>query len=225
MMRADVKRLSDAEVINLDRCYAESDRQQGMSRRAQALLAGAGESGPVRCWYVLRVSVGHENAVDEALRKLFVETWLPVDSTQPKRRGGRSKAKREEQDNPALPGYLMIYVSDTDRVLIGIKAVDEVVDIVGGWMQPKPVSESDINGFRAFLKLSERERRKLAAEEMKRRKPIAEGDRVTVTDGALAGRKGTVSREANDASLWVDIMLFGGTVSAMIPLANLSKTE
>lgn len=213
------------EPINVDRAWIESDRQMGLSRRAQALLAGAGESGPYRCWYVVCVAHGHENAVDEALSKIGVETWLPVDSTRPTRRGGRSKGKRDVVPNPALPGYLMVRISAFAHVLVGIKATEDVTDIVGGWENPKPVSESRINEFRDFLQLSERERRKLAAAELKKRRAVCEHDGVTVTDGPFAGRDGVVAREKDEATMWVNMKLFGGVVPVAVPLAQLEKSD
>lgn len=235
MMAVRGKQLSEAservwldqkgEPINIDRAWSESDRQIGLSRRSQALLAGAGESGPVRCWFVVCVAHGHENAVDEALGKLGVETWLPVDSARPTRRGSRSKGKREVVPNPALPGYLMVRISAFAHVLVGIKAAEDVVDIVGGWENPKPVSESKINEFRAFLQLSERERRKLAALEMKKRRPVCEHDSVVVVDGPFAGRDGVVVREKDEATMWVGLMLFGGVVPVAVPLAQLRKSD
>jgi transcriptional antiterminator NusG len=213
------------EPINIDRAWVESDRQVGLSRRAQALLAGAGESGPVRCWFVVCVAHSHENAVDEALGKLGVETWLPVDINRPTRRGGRSKGRREMVPNPAVPGYLMVRISPFAHVLVGIKACENVLEIVGGWENPKPVSDSDINGFREFLKLSERERRKLAALELKKRRPVCEHDSVVVVDGPFAGRDGVVVREKDEATMWVSLMLFGGVVPVAVPLAQLRKSD
>ena len=92
MMAVNVKQLSEVEKINLSRCEAESDRQMGISRRQQALLAAAAEDGLARRWTIIKVEPRRENDVDNLLSRAMIEHWLPLrkaDSTVGGRRRGQ----------------------------------------------------------------------------------------------------------------------------------------
>lgn len=229
MMAVNVKRLNSDERVWLDREGAPidtapffdlSDRQQGLSRRQQALLAAAGESEPDRRWYVLCVVSGHENAVDDDLQRRHVETWLPIDAHRPKRRAGRGKSARCERGEVAFDGYLFVRICPTARIMQSLMRTDSVIDAIGGWERPVPVSDSDISRLQAFVAMSPRERRRQEAELRKYMRGFEEGDTIMVLDGVFKGMQMRVERIGKD-SAWGFMPLPGREIAITMPLANL----
>lgn len=229
MMAVDVKRLNSKERAWLDRhgvpidtspFFDLSDRQQGLSRRHQALLAAAGESEPNRRWYVLCVATGCEHAVDDDLQRRGVETWLPIDAHRPKRRAGRGKSARCERGEVAFDGYVFVRISPVPRVMQSLMHTDGVIDAIGGWERPFPVSDSDINKLQAFVALTPRERRRQEAELRKCTRGFEEGDTVVIREGVFKGMAVRVERIGKD-SAWGFVPVSGREIAITMPLANL----
>ncbi len=206
------------EVINLDRAYAESDRQMAASRRKQAQWAAAGLSGPARNWYVLVVEPGADIPVDSDLVSRKVETWVPLDTFLSKPRPGREQSARSQL---AIPGYVFVHIEATDDVLQSLLATDGVVAPIGGWTMPKPVHDKDIGTLRAFLALSPFERKKRIRAEAKASRNIAVGAAVRIVNHPAEGHAGVVIREGRDGCLRIDVAMMGGTVAMNVPVANL----
>lgn len=233
MIAVNVKRLNSNERVWLDRqgepidtapFFDLSDRQEGLSRRQQALLAAAGESEPNRRWYVLCVVAGHEIAVDDDLKRRGVETWLPVDAHRPKRRAGRGKGARLERGEVAFDGYLFVRICPTPRVMQSLMQTEFVIDAIGGWEQPVPVSDSDINKLHAFVAMSPRERRRQEAELRKCMRGFEEGDTIVVREGLFKGMRMRVERIGKE-SAWGFMPLPGREIAITMPLANLLDRE
>jgi len=211
----------DGRAIDTARAEAAGERQRGLTRRAQALLAAAGMDAPCREWFVLKLAPGSDKAVDRALGDARVEHWMPVE--KPVRRA-RNGVARMPEEQPALRGYLFIHITPLADHWHGIMSVEGVVGVLGGWERPWPVAEREIAELRRFFGLSAKERRREAARHKQAVAPIGAGDDVVVTGGPMAGRTGKVERAADSVSMRVILDLFGGRVPVSIPLANLSKS-
>jgi len=214
-MRADVKRLNEADAINLERCYAESDRQIGLSRRSQALLAGAGESGPAMRWFVLSVAPNSDKAVEESLRKAGVECWRPME----KRLRKAPHAKRQVTFlAPVLPGYLFIRVVNQDRTWSGILSLEEVHGVLGGRSGPVPVPEDKMLKFKK--KLAEKSTDKDVA---KAAFPL--GANVLIEEGPFASFPGVIESVLDERVATVLVDIFGRSVPVTLDLAQITKRD
>lgn len=217
MMRADVKRLSEAEKINLDRCYAKSDKQIGMSRRAQALLAAAGQSESAKHWYVLRVELHSELAVDKLLQDANVEHWLPFMKVEKRRRGGRKKARREAVSMLAWPGYMFVRVVPEAEAWAGLRTLKGIVGVLGADEKPFPVKHDKVLQLKVFL-----EGNVIAMGEIASLLKL--GQMVKVNAGPFASHNGTVVEWDEDAgTVGVDVMIFGRAVPITLGLDQIDK--
>lgn len=215
MMRADAKRLSEADPINLDRCYAESDRQQGLSRKAQALLAAAGESGPAMRWFVVRVVPNSEKAVEESLGGVGIECWRPME----KRLRRAPHAKRQVVYTvPVFPGYLFVKVVNQDATWSGILSVEGVLSVLGGRSGPVPVPEANLLQFRK--KLGEKSSDKEVVEAA-----FPLGAEVLIEDGPFASFPGVIESVTEERSAVVLVEIFGRFTPIELSLAQITKRD
>ncbi|CDX49205.1 putative transcription termination factor [Mesorhizobium plurifarium] len=215
MMRADVKRLNEADSINLDRCYAESDRQRGMTRRSQALLAAAGESGPAMRWFVIRVATNSEKAVEESLGTVGIECWRPME----KRTRRAPHAKRQVvYKAPVFPGYLFVKVLNQDATWSGIMSVDGVISVLGGRIGPVPVPETNLLIFKK--KLGEKS---TDMEVVEAAFPI--GAEVLIEDGPFASFTGTIESVLDERVATVLVEIFGRFTPVELSLAQITKRD
>lgn len=175
----------EAETINLDRAYAESDRQRTISRRTLALLAAAGEAGPDDGWYVLTVAGGCEKAVDKVLEDVKVRRWLPLVRRLVLRRGGRGGSKRIAADMPVWPGYLFVRIADTAAAWAGLRTVEDVTGVLGLDGRPERVEDAIIMELRAFVADE-------AAVREAGERPVKAGSRVALEFGLFGTVEGVV---------------------------------
>ncbi|TIW68539.1 MAG: hypothetical protein E5V58_27070 [Mesorhizobium sp.] len=215
MMRADVKRLSDAEKINLDRCYAESDRQIGMTRRAQALLAAAGESGPVMRWFVIRVVPNTEKAVEESLGHVGIECWRPMEK---KLRKAPHAKRQVVYSAPVFPGYLFVKVVNKDATWSGILSVEGVISVLGGRLGPVPVPERNLLVFKK--KLGEKSTDKDVVEAA-----FPLGSEVLIEQGPFATFTGVIESVLEERSAVVLVEIFGRFTPVELSLAQITKRD
>jgi transcription antitermination factor NusG len=228
MMRADVKRLNEAEhvwvapdtgeVINIDRAWQESDKRIAISRKQQALLAAAGESGPTARWYVLQVKRGADIAVDKLLEEASIEHWTPSQTIQPKRQGGRKGPKPDPKVVPFLPGYLFVKVVWCAPCWEAISGLKGVAGVIGTAEKPAPVPDNRLLKLRAFVEKDPASIQVLT-------KALVAGDKVRVDDGPFASFPGVVERVCKNGRALVEVMIFGRAVSADLELAQISKSE
>lgn len=217
MMRVDVKQLSkDGKIIDVTRAWNESDRQIGISRRAQALLAAAGESEPVRCWYVLRVANRRENDVDNSLEVAGVERWLPLCAIEPKRRGKRKWQVLEPVKVPVWPGYIFVKVANTAHAWAGLATVDGVLSVLGTSERPAPIDDIKLLKLKMSLE-KDGNARDVLADAMK------VGQRVRVEDGPFASFDGVVTWLGRFDRAVVEVDIFGRSVPVDLELAQLAK--
>lgn len=215
-MKHEVRRI-DPEVINLDRCYRESDRQMEISRRQQALLAAADESEPHRNWYVLVVLTRHEQAVQQSLQASGIEAWVPVAEIIPPRRSGRKKQRQEPVQVLAWPGYAFVKVRNTPAAWAGLAGVKSVLGVIGTAERPAPVAENEVNALKVFLENDPK-----AFHEFTDDIPI--GEMVRIKDGPFTGFNAPVlSIDYETGHLHVEVQLFGRSNTVALELAQIER--
>lgn len=214
----DPKRLNDAQAINLDRCYAASDRQRSLSRRAQALLAAAGQSGPASRWYVLQVNPRAEISVEKSLAKAGIETWLPVRKVLPVRRGRRSKGARTAVDVVAWPGYIFVRTINAPHSWAGLATVEGIVAVLGTAERPVPIADAIVLELREYLATNQDVADVLS-------NALKEGDRVLVDCGPFASFEGVVQMLSGLDRVKVEVSIFGRSAPVDLELAQVIKLD
>lgn len=218
-MAIDRKRLNDANMIDLTRAEAESDRQRAISRRQQALLAAAGMDGRKR-WAILKVASRRENDVDKSLCAAFIDHWLPLRKADQPHHGGRKGVAAEPVYQLAWPGYMFVHVVDSDAAWAGLLGVKHVVAVLGVGERPFFVSDEKLLRIKAEL-ATLKDARQAA-------KLFAKGQKVRVTDGPFASFPGVVAHVGNgrqEGRAQVEVMIFGRVTPVELQLAQLAKMD
>ncbi len=219
-MAINGKQLSEAESINLDRCYAESDRQMRVTRRQQALLAAAGEAGVGKQWAIIKVASNRENDVDKSLSSALVEHWLPLRKAEQPHHGGRSGSKKDAFWVLAWPGYMFVRISDTAEAWSGLRAVKHVIAVLGAGERPFYISDDKMLKLKAELAT------------LKDVRPNADvlfgqGQQVLVNEGAFASFPAVIKELGegkHEGRALVEVMIFGRAVPIELDLAWLEKS-
>jgi transcription antitermination factor NusG len=227
MMRADVKRLNEAErcwadpatgeVINIDRAWQASDKRIAISRRQRALLAAAGESGPAARWYVLQVERAADIAVEKLLEKARIEHWMAQQTIIVRRRGRYGMERPKEKTVPFLPGYIFVKVVWCAPCWEALSGLKGVVGVIGGAERPPHVPDAKILKMQADVENDPEAIRAMLRE-------INPGDKVSVDDGPFASFPGVVETVSDKGRAKVEVMIFGRIVSVDLDLAQISKT-
>jgi transcription antitermination factor NusG len=192
-----------AKYINLDRCYAASDRQMATTHRARALLAAAGMDEPARRWFVITVKNGADKIVANKLEKSGVDVWMPVVMVMPRRRGGMTKKPREPQEKLALSGYVFAKVAPTRDAWAGLATVDGFNGLLGCDGQPLAIRDDAVKLFKGYLD-DDPEAVAIVTNAFRL------GDRVSVKTGPFRSFPGTVAAIDDERGrAIVEIMIFG----------------
>jgi transcription antitermination factor NusG len=227
MMRADVKRLNEAErvwldrsgePINIDRAWQESDKRIALTRRQQALLAAAGETGPSARWYVLQVKRGFDIVVDKALEDARIERWMAAQEIEVRRRSRFGSSRPESKIVPFLPGYLFVKVVWCAPCWEAISLLKGVAGVIGTPDRPAPVTDGRLLKLRAFVEKDPTSIKVLT-------NALVKGDRVRVDDGPFASFPGVVEAVHASGRALIEVMLFGRAVTVDLELAQITKSE
>lgn len=207
----------NSKPINLDRCYAASDRQRNLTRRAQALLASAGMDRPSRRWFVIRVEAGMDRSVAERLSKTDVEVWMPVVMVMPARRGGMGGKPREPQEKLALKGYVFAKVEPTIDAWSGLGTVKGFVGLLGCDGRPLAIRDEAVDLFKRYLGDDPQAKATVTG-------ALQVGDRVTVRNGPFRMFPGTVDAIDDERGrAIVEIMIFGHVNPVHLDIAQIAK--
>lgn len=217
MMMARSKQLNEAERINLDRCFAESDRQMKVSRRQQALLAAAGMDGPAKRWAIVKVAPNRENDVDKSLSAALIEHWLPLRKADQQQHGSR-------RGKPvwvlAWPGYLFVKVPNLAEAWAGIATIKHTLAVLGDGESPFFIDDASVLKIKAELATLREVPHNAGA-------VFAKGEKVTVESGPFASFPGTVTKigeGSHEGRALVEVMIFGRIVPVELDLAQLGKS-
>jgi transcription termination/antitermination protein NusG len=218
MMRVDTKRLSEVEVIVGDRQTVRLDAARAVSRRQQALLAGANQVVPEQDWYVLLVADGFDNVVDNTLTNARIEHWMPALKIERKRRYGRRRPDFDAIVAPALPGYMFAKVVPCAETWAGLKMLDGVLGPLGGAACPSPVKAKEITKLQAFIEEDPK-----AVEILTN--ALKAGDKVSVDDGPFRSFEGIVTLLMGKRKVEVEVEIFGRAVPLALDVAHVTKLD
>ncbi|TIO62954.1 transcription termination/antitermination NusG family protein [Mesorhizobium sp.] len=215
MMRADVKRLSEAERVGpTDRQTALIDRtlaNRSMVRRQ--VEAAAAEGG--RAWYAIRVRVNCEKVVEKAFRDAGIGTWLALEKVEGQFRRGRLLPPSYK---PVLWGLVFVHVSMSNDAWHGLMSFKHVIAVLGNASGPEPVLEKQFNSFRTMVTMG------VYGEKPKDWKPEV-GELVRVGSGPAFGKTGIVNAIKGRRRDRIMMTLWGGTMPIEVPLALVVKPD
>ena len=127
-------------------------------------------------WYALAVKPRHDKAVSRTLEGKGYQTMVPL-----YRKRHRYSARFTETELPLFPGYVFCRFSPVTR--LPIVTTPGVLQILGAGRVPIPVDETEMTSLQTALKLNH------SASPF----PFLQaGQKVRITEGALAGVEGNV---------------------------------
>ncbi|MDD2426068.1 MAG: UpxY family transcription antiterminator [Bacteroidales bacterium] len=135
-------------------------------------------------WYVLYTSARAEKRVEERLREMGVEVFLPIHRC---RRRWSDRIKTVEM--PLFKSY--VFVKHPEHKLRELLLVNGVARILYYLHRPAVVREEEIEAIKEFLSIAID------------RELISRGDKVEIIAGALESKKGEVLMVGKDAVILV----------------------
>jgi transcriptional antiterminator NusG len=217
MMALNNKLLNDAAPINLDRAYAESDRQRNENRLDAVLLEAAsihveGE----RRWCALRTAHCSEVDLRDSLIKSAVDAVVPTKKVQMKARrvGGRGRFVHR----PVLRHLIFVRLVPTNEAFAGLLRVRGVEAVIGRGNLPHLISDREMFGFMDLAQ-------KGAFDERNVPTGIKVGTRVKINVGPHADFEGVLEGYARSRGARVLTYLFGREVVVDVTLAQIEKLD
>jgi len=150
--------------------------EEGLDRKSTVNNISSNLDSLGREWYAVYTVVRHEKAVNSALLKRNIETFLPLREVL-----SRWKDRKKRVHFPLFPGYLFVNVRPNE--FIDVLSNRSVVRILGVKGVPIPVPVEQINSIRILLES------KLKFDPYPY---FREGKEVIVVDGFLQGVKGRI---------------------------------
>jgi transcriptional antiterminator NusG len=147
-------------------------------------------------WYAIRVKSRHEKVVADALKYKGFEGFLPL-----YKRCARYAGRRRIHDLPLFPGYVFSCFDPMYR--LPILVTPGVSYIIGTPDGPTALDTSEIESIRRAVELQ------LALQPFPY---FGIGDKVCITDGALAGVEGILIESKNTIRLVLSVNLLQRSV-------------
>lgn len=192
--------------------FEETERRIRMERIASGVAVTHADSP----WFALRCWTGRETAVDNNLKELGVTALVPMRKGPDLRRRGRVI---EGRMMPVIHGYVLVQMDASPVLLDALKAVEHVIEVLGGCLNPKRLSAAEVNDFRAMAE------RGVYDWERDRGVVFVKDEKVRIVDGLFGGLIGVVVSARNDrrgdAVVSIDVM--GRETPVTLPLAMLEK--
>lgn len=166
-------------------------------------------------WVCLRVMTGREKVVQKSLEALDIEVLVPMRKGKIHHRRGRVIPAA---DIPVLIGYALVRCVYSSTAMAGLKTVEHVIGILGGWETPVPISVEYVSKYK--------EKADAGAYDYERPGVILKrGERVRVTEGPFGGINGCVVTAPGDGvgDAVIEIVLMGKSVPMLVPLANIER--
>lgn len=217
MMAIDVKRLNEAESIDLTRCYATSDKVMEQRRLDAELLAAASMSVEGRRqWFALRVGRRSEIELCKVLTDSHVDAVVPVKQVPLRRR--LNAQSRKLIHKPVLCGLVFVNIVPSREAFAGLMRVKDVAAIVGEGERPYPIGDREMNGFMDLAQ-------KGAFDERNAPTGLKIGSRVQISVGMYADLEGVLAGYVGARTARVRTWLFGGEMTVDVTLAHIEKLE
>ncbi|MUZ65320.1 transcription termination/antitermination protein NusG [Agrobacterium vitis] len=205
--------VSDEGLLKLARIEeVEAARRRWLSLASRVVVA---DSPNLARWVCLRVMTGHEKAVERKLDGANIEALVPTRKGPELRRRGRIIPAI---DLPVLIGYVLIRCVLSDVAMAGLKTVEHVIGVLGGWQTPMPIGDDFVNRYK--------DKALSGGYDYGRPGIVVRKDQVVkINDGPFAGFSGAVvscpSGPIGDAVVELDFM--GRITPVLVPLAILCE--
>lgn len=189
------------------------------SDRMKRIRAGQMRYAAIRArddspWFVLRVAIGYELAVEKSLSEQGVEACVPM-RLGPVRR--RRHKEIPAQLMPVMLGYVLVRFVPSNEAFNALLGVDRVEEIIGGYERPHRLSAESVSTFLERAKRGEFDyERPVSLFQPGAKVRIVEGPFVSFEGRIVAG--GTKGR----GDVVVELALFGRAAAVLIPLAMLA---
>jgi transcription antitermination factor NusG len=163
-------------------------------------------------WYAVWTRGRHEKHVEAILRRMGLETYLPL-----RREWSRRLDRKQVIEVPALPGYLFVRCALLPERRAAIKRTLGVVGLVENAGRPCPIPPAQIESLRIAV---------TNGTGVAEHSSLRVGERVRVTRGALAGVRGYLTRaETGSPRLVVAIDWLDRAVSVEIDARGVERDE
>lgn len=162
-------------------------------------------SSEERLWYAAYTRSRHEKRVAQELGHRGIEAYLPLYDAARQWRNGRHIVQI-----PLFPGYTFARLALRDRV--DVLRTHGVVDLVGFGGAPIPLEEEEIANLKKALS---------NGRNVEPHPFIAEGRRVRITAGPLAGLHGIVVRRNGQMQVVLSVELIRRSVLVKVDSAEL----
>ena len=178
---------------------------------AAAISSEAVEPAPLEQWFAVWTRSRCETKVEDGLARKGFEVFLPRI-----RLASRRRDRRATIDWPLFPGYVFLRFAPSREGYIGAASTEGVVRILGErWDALHALPDAQLEAVRRLVGTEERVR------------PVpwlANGDRVRIVRGPLAGIEGSI-RDSRDgrASFVVSLDLLQRSVAVEVPGEILSR--
>lgn len=217
MMAVDVKRLNEAEGIDLSRCEAKADRVIAERRLDAELLAAASKHVEGRRqWFALRSGNRGEIDLVARLDDSDVDAVVPVKKVPVKRRF--NAPSRKIVHRPVLGGLVFVNIVPSNAAFAGLLRVKGVEALVGKADRPYPIGDREMNGFMDLAQAG-------AFDERNAPTSLVVGSQVKIRVGPYADFRGVLEGYARGRAARVRTMLFGSDMVVDVKLAHLEKLE
>ncbi len=176
------------------------------------LIEGVSESQPgleVEQWFALKTKAQHEKMVRARLFRLGIEPLLPL---MPRLSQWHDRKKMIEV--PLFPGYCFAKLTHGKRMTV--LQLPGVAYIVGRGGMPEPIPHSEIEGLRRLSG---------SGLPIEGSGCLSEGDPVEITQGPLAGVKGTLIRRERAAYVVIGVQLLKQGATVKIELDAVRRVD
>jgi len=153
-------------------------------------------------WFAVWTRSKQEKVVAATLTRSGIPHYLPLKSELRK-----WSDRKQMVETPLFSGYLFVNINVLTNSRLQVLKVPGVGALVGNQMGPSPIPDQQIEDIRKVL---------TAGVECSVQPLLKEGDRVRVTQGALAGIEGTLVRTHSSSRLLVSIEMIRQSLSVSI---------
>lgn len=166
-------------------------------------------------WFVLRVAYGRETTVEKSLVSIGVEAMVPMRKGPEYRRRGRIIPPSYL---PVMTGYVLVRCRHSHEAMLGLKAVEHVVDVLGTCERPHMIPNDEAVGFME----------RALAGDFDWDKPAGffkAAMKVRFKTGPFERMRGVIisCRDDGMGDAVVEVDMFGSKLPILVPLAFLEK--
>jgi transcription elongation factor/antiterminator RfaH len=162
-------------------------------------------------WYAVWIKSRQEKTAAATLGSIGISHYLPLQSEV-----RQWSDRKQAVEVPLFPGYLFVQVDALSRSKLDVLTTPGVVKFVGNNSGPLAIPDNQIESVRSVI---------LSGAKCSPLSLLAEGDRVRVVRGALAGIEGTLLRFGSKSQLVVSIEMIQRSVAVTVSEADVEPVR